>query len=99
MLGILGKNMLGKPIMKSLKERENTIQSSLDAAKAAKEEIEKLKADNKKIMAEARAERDNLLKEAKEIRDKMIRKADKKPKKTRRKNYRRSKTTNNQRKS
>ncbi len=74
-LWILGK-YAWKPIMKSLKERENTIQSSLDAAKAAKEEIEKLKADNKKIMAEARAERDNLLKEAKEIRDKMIRKAE-----------------------
>ena len=74
-LWILGK-YAWKPIMKSLKEREETIQGSLDAAKKAKEEIEKLKDENKKIMAEARAERDNILKEAKEIREKMLREAE-----------------------
>ncbi len=74
-LWILGK-YAWKPIMKSLKEREETIQGSLDAAKKAKEEIEKLKKENKKIMAEARAERDNILKEAKEIREKILREAE-----------------------
>jgi len=74
-LWILGK-YAWKPIMKSLKERENTIQSSLDAAKAAKDEIEKLKLENKKIMAEARKERDAMLKEATEIRNEIIHKAE-----------------------
>jgi F-type H+-transporting ATPase subunit b len=74
-LWILGK-YAWKPIMKSLKNREETIQNSLDAAKQAKEEIEKLKEENKKIMAQARAERDNILKEAKEIKDKIIREAE-----------------------
>ncbi len=74
-LWILGK-YAWKPIMKSLKDRSAKIQNSIDAAEKAREEIESLKEDNKKIMAEARAERDKLLKEAKEIKDKMIRAAE-----------------------
>lgn len=65
-----------KPIMKSLKNREQTIESSLKAAKEAKIEMERLHEDNKKIIVEARSERDSLLQEAKEIRDKLIRKAE-----------------------
>lgn len=65
-----------KPIMKSLKNREETIDNSLKAAKQAKVEMEKLQEDNKKIIIEARSERDGMLQEAKEIRDKMIRKAE-----------------------
>lgn len=74
-LWILGK-YAWKPIMKSLKNREETIRGSLDAAKKAKEEIEELKEENKKVMAEARAERDNLLKEAREVREKLIKEAE-----------------------
>ncbi len=65
-----------KPIMKSLKERENTIEQSLSAAKEAKLAMERLQEENKKTMQTARAERDAVLQEAKEIRDKMIRKAE-----------------------
>lgn len=65
-----------KPIMKSLKDREHTIEASLTAAKEAKIEMERLKQDNKKIIVEARSERDSLLQEAKEIKDKLIRKAE-----------------------
>lgn len=65
-----------KPIMKSLKDREHTIEDSLTAAKEAKIEMERLKQDNKKIIVEARSERDSLLQEAKEIKDKLIRKAE-----------------------
>lgn len=65
-----------KPIMKSLKDREHTIEDSLTTAKEAKIEMERLKQDNKKIIVEARSERDSLLQEAKEIKDKLIRKAE-----------------------
>jgi F-type H+-transporting ATPase subunit b len=68
---ILGKFAWG-PIMKSLKEREDTITDALKSAERAKEEMSKLQADNQKILAEARNERDLLLKEAREIKDKII---------------------------
>lgn len=74
-LWILGK-YAWKPIMKSLKQRAEKIQNSIDAAEQAKLEVENLKEENKKVMAEARAERDKLLQEAKEIKDKMIRSAE-----------------------
>lgn len=61
-----------KPILKALKEREESIEDSLKSAEKAKEEMAKLKADNEKIMAEAKSERDKLLKEAREIKDKII---------------------------
>lgn len=65
-----------KPIMKSLRDRSEKIQNSIDAAENARLEIDNLKEENKKIMDQARAERDNLLQEAKEIKDKMIRTAE-----------------------
>lgn len=68
---LLGKFAWG-PIMKTLKEREDTISDALKAAEKAKDEMSKLQADNQKILAEAKAERDLLLKEAREIKDKMI---------------------------
>ena len=68
---ILGKFAWG-PIMKSLKEREDSISNALLSAEKAKEEMSKLQSDNQKILAEAKAERDLLLKEARDIKDKMI---------------------------
>ncbi len=56
-----------KPILNSLRIREESIQSALDAAEKAKEEMAKLQADNKKMMDEARVERDVILKEAREV--------------------------------
>ena len=70
-LFILGKFAWG-PIMKSLKEREDTIADALKSAEKAKEDMSKLQADNQKILAEAKQERDVLLKEAREIKEKMI---------------------------
>ena len=68
---ILGKFAWG-PIMKSLKEREDSISDALKSAEKAKEEMSRLNADNQKILAEAKSERDLLLKEARDIKDKMI---------------------------
>src|SRR5437773_9679405 len=66
------KKLAWKPILKSLNDREQSIQNALDEAKKAREEISSLKADNEKILAEAKTERDNILKEAREIKEKMI---------------------------
>ena len=55
-----------KPIMKALHEREASIEDALSAAERAKLEIQSLKADNEKLLAEARLERDRILKEASE---------------------------------
>ncbi|MFD2513200.1 F0F1 ATP synthase subunit B [Pontibacter locisalis] len=53
-----------KPIMKALHEREASIESALSAAEKAKLEMQSLKADNEKLLAEARLERDKILKDA-----------------------------------
>jgi F-type H+-transporting ATPase subunit b len=64
-----------KPILKTIKEREESIENALQEADKAREEMAKLKADNQKILNEARAERDQMLKEAKELKEQMITKA------------------------
>jgi F-type H+-transporting ATPase subunit b len=53
-----------KPIMSSLKEREDSIEQALSAAERAKEEMIKLKAANENLLQEARIERDRIIKEA-----------------------------------
>lgn len=73
---IILKKFVWKPVLKTLKDRENTISDSLNSAKKAREEMANLQAENKKIIAEARAERDELLKDAKITKDNMIRSAE-----------------------
>jgi F-type H+-transporting ATPase subunit b len=53
-----------RPIMNALKTREGSIEDALQAAELAREEMEKLTADNEKLMAEARLERDKIIKAA-----------------------------------
>lgn len=53
-----------KPIMAALHEREASIENALSAAEKAKLEIQGLKSENEKLLAEARLERDKILKEA-----------------------------------
>jgi F-type H+-transporting ATPase subunit b len=55
-----------KPILGSLKEREESIQQALDSAEKAKVEMIALKSDNEKLLREAREERDKILREARE---------------------------------
>lgn len=69
------KKYAWKPILKSLKEREESISEALGAAKRAKEEMAALKSDNERILAEARNERDKILKEARDAKDSIINEA------------------------
>lgn len=61
-----------KPIMDAISSREEGITNALLAAENAKKDMQNLKADNEKLLAEARAERDLMMKEAREIKEKMI---------------------------
>ena len=60
------------PILTAVKEREESIKAALDAADNAKKEMENLKADNEKILNEAKTEREIMLKEAREMKSKLI---------------------------
>lgn len=62
-LWILSK-YVWRPIMNALKAREGSIEDALTSAEQAREEMEKLTADNEKLMAEARLERDKIIKDA-----------------------------------
>lgn len=61
-----------KPILSSIKEREDFINDALSAADKARKEMQDLQADNERVLNEARAERDAMLKEARELKEKMI---------------------------
>lgn len=69
-LFILGK-FAWKPILGALKTREDSIDEALKSAEKAKEEMASLKADNEKLLAEAKIERDLMLKAASKIADDM----------------------------
>jgi F-type H+-transporting ATPase subunit b len=60
-----------KPILGSLKEREASIQQALDTAEQAKLEMTLLKADNEKLLKEAREERERIMREAREASNRM----------------------------
>ena len=62
---LLLKKFAWKPILDAVNERETSIKDSLIAAEKARDDMEAVQADNKRILKEARAERDALLAEAK----------------------------------
>lgn len=51
-------------ILKSLKDREKAISDSLNAAEVVKAQMSQLKADNEKLLAEAKIQRDEILRNA-----------------------------------
>ena len=73
-LFVLGK-FAWKPIMKSIREREDSIDESLAMAERVKSEMAQLKNENEVLLAKAREERAQLLKEARETKDKIINEA------------------------
>jgi len=61
-----------KPVLASIKEREQSIDEALNKAELAKQEMTRLTAQNEELMKEARAERDLILKEAKGLKDSIV---------------------------
>jgi len=69
---LLLKKFAWKPILDAVNEREEGIKNALLSAESAKKEMQNLKSDNEKLLADARAERDTMIKEAREMKEKMI---------------------------
>jgi len=61
-----------KPILSSIKEREDSIDQSLKSAEKARNEMAALKADNEELLKQARLERDAMLKEARDTRERLM---------------------------
>ncbi len=60
LLGLLAK-FAWRPLLAALEARQESIRKSLDDARAAKQELERLNAESQKILAQARAEADAIL--------------------------------------
>ncbi|MCB0645115.1 MAG: F0F1 ATP synthase subunit B [Saprospiraceae bacterium] len=69
-----------KPIAKALEKRQNDIQHALDSAKLAREEVSDMKAENEKLLAQAREERSKILQEAKDLKNQIVNEAKEKAK-------------------
>lgn len=69
---VLLKRMAWTPILNNVDARNKSIEEALEAAKNARDEMSNLKADNDRIIKEARAERDEMLKEARELKANIV---------------------------
>lgn len=61
-----------KPILASLKEREDSIDKAIHEADQARKDMKQLKFSNEQLLTEAKEERDALLKQARELKEKLI---------------------------
>ena len=64
-----------KPILKSLNDREESIDEALNQANKAREEMSNLKADNELLLKEAQEERNVILRDARKVKDSIIEEA------------------------
>jgi F-type H+-transporting ATPase subunit b len=71
LLWILAK-FAWKPIMKGLKDREQTIEDALNTANKTREEMKELKFTNEQLLKEAKEERDLLLRDARKVKESII---------------------------
>jgi F-type H+-transporting ATPase subunit b len=69
---IILRRIAWKPILEAVHSREESIESAMTAAEKARDEVLNLKADNERILNEARAERDRMLKEAREMKESIV---------------------------
>jgi len=74
LIWILGK-FAWKPIMKGLKEREESIDEALNAANKARDEMKELQFSNEQLLKEAKGERDNILRDARKVKETIIEEA------------------------
>ena len=61
-----------KPILGALRQRDEMIKGSLEAAEQARKDMIQLQSDNEAILRKAREEREDILREARDVRDKLI---------------------------
>ena len=66
------KKFAWKPILDMLQEREQSIEQALRTAEKAKTAIEKLQAENERIINEAYAEREKIFSEALKVKEKIV---------------------------
>ena len=69
------KKFAWPPIIKGLKDRENSIADSLATAERVKAEMAQMQSENEALLAKAREERAQLLKEARETKDRIVNEA------------------------
>ena len=69
---VILKKFAWRPILNALDRREKNIENSLLSARKAREEMERMKADNEQVMAEARKERNEMLRETKLMSEKIV---------------------------
>ncbi|OQX75662.1 MAG: ATP synthase F0 subunit B [Bacteroidetes bacterium 4484_249] len=74
LLWILAK-FAWKPIMKGLKEREDSIDEALNAANKARDEMKELKFSNEALLKEAKEQRDGILSDARKVKEAIIEEA------------------------
>lgn len=66
------KKFAWKPILMALHEREDSIDSALNAAREAKQEMENLKAGNEELLVQARKEKELIMREALNLKENII---------------------------
>jgi F-type H+-transporting ATPase subunit b len=71
-VAIVLKKFAWKPILNALYEREKSIESALNAAQEARQEMDKLKAGNEELLAQARKEKEDIMKEAIKLKENIV---------------------------
>ncbi len=66
------KKFAWKPILKSLRDREDTIDEALNAANKARDEMKQLQFSNEELLKEAKEERDGILRDARKVKESII---------------------------
>ncbi len=64
-----------KPIMRSIEERERTIDNALQQAEIARKEMETFRVNNQELINQAKKERDAILKETVQLKEKIVQEA------------------------
>lgn len=66
------KKFAWKPILSMVDQRNNAIDKAMNAAEEARAEVAQMKADNQRIIQEAKLQKEAILKEAKQTSDKIV---------------------------
>jgi F-type H+-transporting ATPase subunit b len=66
------KKFAWKPILQSLRDREESIEEALNTANKAREEMKQLKFDNESLLKQAKEERDAILRDARKVKESII---------------------------